>query len=100
MGGPGLEVIKFTFYVFMPMGFMVYFGGPGFYERYVADETYKFNAPPKIKVPTETGDVTRTLAQFKEARELRKRQREEYMKNMDPLNPGRVGSEESPGRLE
>ncbi|KAJ1863076.1 hypothetical protein H4R99_007887 [Coemansia sp. RSA 1722] len=94
MGGPGLEVIKFTFYVFMPMGFMVYFGGPGFYERYVADETYRFNAPPKIKVPTETGDVTRALAEFKEAREQRKRQREDFMKKIDPLTPECVGQKD------
>ncbi|KAJ2782401.1 hypothetical protein GGI15_002934 [Coemansia interrupta] len=92
MGGPGLEVAKFTFYVFMPMGFMVYFGGPGFYERYVADETYKFNAPPKMRVPTEPADISKTLDALKDAREQRRLAREEYMKNLDSQSPGVAGS--------
>ncbi|KAJ2364868.1 hypothetical protein IW150_006368, partial [Coemansia sp. RSA 2607] len=90
--GPGLEVIKFTFYVFMPMGFMVYFGGPGFYERYVADETYKFNAPPKTNVPTEPEKITKTLEALKEAREQRRLAREQYMKNANSQSPGIAGS--------
>ncbi|KAJ1899690.1 hypothetical protein LPJ66_001948 [Kickxella alabastrina] len=77
------DVIKFTFYVFMPMGFMVYFGGPGFYERYVADETYKFNAPPKVKVPTEPKDVMAALEQLRQAREDRKAIRDKYMSEME-----------------
>ncbi|KAJ1926577.1 hypothetical protein FBU59_007301 [Linderina macrospora] len=79
MGGPGLEVAKFTFYVFMPMAFMVYFGGPGFYERYVADEAFKFNPPPKMKMPTEASDVQRALEQLRADREARRIAREAAM---------------------
>ncbi|KAJ1733610.1 hypothetical protein LPJ61_001473 [Coemansia biformis] len=79
MGGPGLEVAKFTFYVFMPIGFMVYFGGPGFYERYVADDVFQFNPPPKYKVPTEKGDIRRALEEFRAAREQRRQMRESTM---------------------
>ncbi|KAJ2746455.1 hypothetical protein H4R27_006370 [Coemansia aciculifera] len=82
MGGPGLEVAKFTFYVFMPMAFMVYFGGPGFYERYVADEAFKFSPPPLKPLPTEPSDIKRALDQLKEARLQRKLMRERVMKEM------------------
>ncbi|ORX74689.1 hypothetical protein DL89DRAFT_264501 [Linderina pennispora] len=82
MGGPGLEVAKFTFYVFMPMAFMVYFGGPGFYERYVADEAFKFNPPPKMKMPTEPGDVQRALDQLRADREARRLAREQVISQM------------------
>ncbi|KAJ2778342.1 hypothetical protein H4R18_004647 [Coemansia javaensis] len=82
MGGPGLEVAKFTFYVFMPIGFMVYFGGPGFYERYVADDVFQFNPPPKQRIPTETGEIRRTLDDLRAAREQRRRMRERVMREM------------------
>ncbi|KAJ2458270.1 hypothetical protein GGF42_002176 [Coemansia sp. RSA 2424] len=83
MGGPGLEVAKFTFYVFMPMAFMVYFGGPGFYERYVADEAFKFSPPPLKPLPTEPGDIQRALEQLREARQQRKIMRERVMREME-----------------
>ncbi|KAJ2683806.1 hypothetical protein H4R19_006956 [Coemansia spiralis] len=76
MGGPGLEVAKFTFYVFMPIGFMVYFGGPGFYERYVADDVFQFNRPPKNELPTEKADIRRALEEFRVEREKRRLLRE------------------------
>ncbi|KAJ2793835.1 hypothetical protein H4R20_006416 [Coemansia guatemalensis] len=72
MGGPGLEVAKFTFYMFMPIGFMVYFGGPGFYERYVADEAFTFNPPPKRIVPSDTSEINQALQKFRQERAQRK----------------------------
>ncbi|KAJ2744674.1 hypothetical protein GGI20_002771 [Coemansia sp. BCRC 34301] len=83
MGGPGLEVAKFTFYVFMPMGFMVYFGGPGFYERFVADDAFRFSPPPLKPLPTEPSDIQRALEQLKEARLQRKIMRERIMKEFE-----------------
>ncbi|KAJ2077386.1 hypothetical protein H4R24_005154 [Coemansia sp. RSA 988] len=84
MGGPGLEVAKFTFYMFMPIGFMVYFGGPGFYERYVADETFTFNPPPKRIVPSETSEINQALHKFRQERAQRKLLRQQdlnYVEN-------------------
>ncbi|KAJ1742251.1 hypothetical protein LPJ78_002884 [Coemansia sp. RSA 989] len=83
MGGPGLEVAKFTFYVFMPIGFMVYFGGPGFYERYVAEHVFRFSPPPKGNLPTEDSDIRKELAKFREAREQRRLLRERVLQGTD-----------------
>lgn len=83
MGGPGLEVAKFTFYVFMPMAFMVYFGGPGFYERFVADDVYKFNPPNKKQdPPTEHNEISRALEDMRTQRGQRKREREQAMEEL------------------
>ncbi|KAJ1776825.1 hypothetical protein LPJ77_003244 [Coemansia sp. RSA 2523] len=82
MGGPGLEVAKFTLYVFMPIGFMVYFGGPGFYERYVAEHVYNFAPPPRRNLPTETSDIKKALEESRLMREQRKLVREQAMKEM------------------
>ncbi|KAJ2162012.1 hypothetical protein GGF46_001004 [Coemansia sp. RSA 552] len=82
MGGPGLEVVKFTFYMFMPIGFMVYFGGPGFYERYVADHVHTFNPPRKQRMPSEPAEISRTLEELKETRRQRKLMRERVLQEM------------------
>ncbi|KAJ2611231.1 hypothetical protein GGH99_008426 [Coemansia sp. RSA 1285] len=82
MGGPGLEVVKFTFYVFAPIGFMVYFGGPSFYERFVAADVYKFNPPPKQKLPTESSDIEKFLELERKARVERRLVREKAMREM------------------
>ncbi|PIA19628.1 hypothetical protein COEREDRAFT_36514 [Coemansia reversa NRRL 1564] len=85
MGGPGLEVAKFTFYMFMPIGFMVYFGGPGFYERYVADETFTFNPPPKRIVPSDTSEINQALQKFRQERAQRK-----LLRQQDLDEPGNI----------
>ncbi|KAJ2762699.1 hypothetical protein IWQ56_004988 [Coemansia nantahalensis] len=82
MGGPGLEVARFMLYVFAPIGFMVYIGGPGFYERYVADDVYQFNPPPKNKLPTESSDIRRALEELQAKREERRLLRERITKEM------------------
>ncbi|KAJ1831104.1 3'-5' RNA exonuclease complex component [Coemansia sp. RSA 2711] len=82
MGGPGLEVAKFTFYVFMPIGFMVYFGGPGFYERFVADHVFQFSPPPKGNMPTERSEISKALEEFRGSREQRRLAREQALRDM------------------
>ncbi|KAJ2091264.1 hypothetical protein IW138_001963 [Coemansia sp. RSA 986] len=82
MGSPGLEVAKFTFYVFAPIGFMVYFGGPSFYEKFVAADVYKFNPPPKQKLPIDTSEIANILEQDKQARMERRLAREKAMREM------------------
>ncbi|KAJ2822467.1 hypothetical protein IWW50_004201 [Coemansia erecta] len=92
MGGPGLEVAKFTFYVFMPIGFMVYFGGPGFYERYVADHVFEFAPPLRRNLPTEESDIKRALREAREVREQRKAQRTKLMQEMDAFKDSSASS--------
>ncbi|KAJ2551501.1 hypothetical protein EV175_003668 [Coemansia sp. RSA 1933] len=82
MGGPGLEVAKFAFYVFAPIGFMVYFGGPSFYENFVAADVYKYNPPPKTKLPTDFSEIERILEQNKQDRLERRLAREKAMLEM------------------
>ncbi|KAI9505186.1 hypothetical protein GGI25_002242 [Coemansia spiralis] len=82
MGGPGLEVAKFAFYVFAPIGFMVYFGGPHFYERFVAPDLYKFNPPPKQKLPTEMAEILKLNEEDRKMRMERRLAREKALKEM------------------
>ncbi|KAJ2847182.1 hypothetical protein IWW36_003983 [Coemansia brasiliensis] len=67
----------------MPIGFMVYFGGPGFYERYVAEHVFNFSPPPKGNLPTEDSDIKKALAQYREAREQRRLLREKALQGTD-----------------
>ncbi|KAG2184738.1 hypothetical protein INT43_000651 [Umbelopsis isabellina] len=71
MGGPRLEVVKFGVYVFFPVGVMLYFGGPNFYEKYVRGinfwpEFEKTHQPPKT-----TDEVRAALDKMKSEREER-----------------------------
>eukprot|EP01147_Barroeca_monosierra_P005184 gene5184-7028_t len=43
MAGPGMEIFRMTFYVFLPIGMFYYFGLPNFYENQVL---------PAFTVPT------------------------------------------------
>jgi protein PET100, fungi type len=35
MGGPGLEIFKFSLYLFVPIAALVHFGSPEWYRTYV-----------------------------------------------------------------
>ncbi|KAI9284452.1 hypothetical protein BC943DRAFT_325674 [Umbelopsis sp. AD052] len=71
MAGPKLEVVKFGVYVFFPVGVMLYFGGPGFYDHYVRGINFwpdfqKTHQPPKT-----SEDVRAALEKMKSEREDR-----------------------------
>ncbi|KAJ2959375.1 hypothetical protein NQZ79_g5158 [Umbelopsis isabellina] len=71
MGGPRLEVAKFGVYVFFPVGVMLYFGGPDFYDKYVRGINFwpdfeKTHQPPKT-----TDEVRAALDKMKSEREER-----------------------------
>ncbi|CAO3686921.1 unnamed protein product [Umbelopsis vinacea] len=71
MGGPRLEVVKFGVYVFFPVGVMLYFGGPDFYNKHVRGinfwpEFEKTHQPPKT-----SDEVRAALDQMKSEREDR-----------------------------
>ncbi|KAH8550930.1 hypothetical protein BGW37DRAFT_496549 [Umbelopsis sp. PMI_123] len=71
MGGPRLEVVKFGVYVFFPVGVMLYFGGPDFYDKYVRGinfwpEFEKTHQPPKT-----SDEVRAALEKMKTEREER-----------------------------
>ncbi|KAG1148597.1 hypothetical protein G6F37_004448 [Rhizopus arrhizus] len=56
MGGPRLEVVKFGFYVFFPVGSMLYFGGPEFYDKFVKGIKFWPDYEKTHKPPTTTED--------------------------------------------
>ncbi|WFC97189.1 hypothetical protein MBRA1_003855 [Malassezia brasiliensis] len=62
MGGHNLEVFRFGFYLAFPLAFMVYFGDPAWYDKYVLPFRDRF-------VPPETG--FRHPRSVEELRELR-----------------------------
>ncbi|CAO3674912.1 hypothetical protein G6F70_001343 [Rhizopus microsporus] len=74
MGGPRLEVVKFGIYVFFPVGTMLYFGGPEFYDKYVKGIKFWPDYETTHKPPTTPEDVKDTLAKLKAEREERWRQ--------------------------
>ncbi|KAI7899651.1 uncharacterized protein BX663DRAFT_554825 [Cokeromyces recurvatus] len=79
MGGPRLEVFKFGFYVFFPVGVMLYFGGPEFYDKYVKgikfwpdiNTTYVSNEDELHKPPSTSEEVKSALDKMKAEREER-----------------------------
>ncbi|KAI9023031.1 hypothetical protein CLU79DRAFT_750045 [Phycomyces nitens] len=74
MGGPRLEVAKFGVYVFFPVGIMLYFGGPGFYDQYVKGIKFWPDYNTTYKPPTTSDEVKASLEKMKADREERWRQ--------------------------
>ncbi|KAL0090604.1 hypothetical protein J3Q64DRAFT_1007721 [Phycomyces blakesleeanus] len=74
MGGPRLEVIKFGVYVFFPVGVMLYFGGPGFYDQYVKGIKFWPDYNTTYKPPTTSEEIKASLEKMKAEREERWRQ--------------------------
>ncbi|KAI8644764.1 hypothetical protein BD408DRAFT_412861 [Parasitella parasitica] len=82
MGGPRLEVVKFGFYVFFPVGVMLYFGGPEFYDSYVKGIKFWPDINTTYKPPTTSEEVKSALDKMKSDREDRWRKAlEEKKKN-------------------
>ncbi|KAG1450943.1 hypothetical protein G6F46_011485 [Rhizopus delemar] len=71
MGGPQLEVIKFGFYVFYPVGTMLCFGGPFFYEKFVKDIHFWPDYETTYQPPKTINDVKSALEILKAEREER-----------------------------
>ncbi|KAL1934054.1 hypothetical protein VTP01DRAFT_6236 [Rhizomucor pusillus] len=71
MGGPRLEVVKFGFYVFFPVGVMLYFGGPDFYDRHVKGIKFWPDYETTHKPPTTSDEVKEALNKMKQEREER-----------------------------
>ncbi|GAN09263.1 conserved hypothetical protein [Mucor ambiguus] len=83
MGGPRLEVVKFGFYVFFPVGVMLYFGGPEFYDTYVKGIKFWPDINTTYKPPTTSEEVRSALDKMKSDREDRWRKALQDKKNSE-----------------
>ncbi|KAF1797604.1 hypothetical protein V8B55DRAFT_1514836 [Mucor lusitanicus] len=83
MGGPRLEVVKFGFYVFFPVGVMLYFGGPEFYDNYVKGIKFWPDINTTYKPPTTSEEVKSALDKMKSDREDRWRKALQEKKNSE-----------------
>ncbi|KAG1123485.1 hypothetical protein G6F42_010505 [Rhizopus arrhizus] len=83
MGGPRLEVVKFGFYVFFPVGVMLYFGGPEFYDNYVKGIKCWPDINTTYKPPTTSEEVRSALDKMKSDREDRWRKALQDKKNSE-----------------
>ncbi|KAI8878854.1 hypothetical protein K501DRAFT_145081, partial [Backusella circina FSU 941] len=71
MGGPRLEIMKFGVYVFFPVGVMLYFGGPEFYDSYVKGIRFWPEYNKTHQPPTTSDEVRSALDKMKAEREER-----------------------------
>ncbi|KAH9951360.1 hypothetical protein B0H21DRAFT_818407 [Amylocystis lapponica] len=81
MGGPNLEVFKFSIYVFFPVAMMLYYGDPDWYNRHVVsykDRIFPPNERLVTKLPTDQGALREELAKIR-ARKLEQRAERERM---------------------
>ncbi|KAI0721542.1 hypothetical protein C8T65DRAFT_735070 [Cerioporus squamosus] len=79
MGGPNLEVFKFSVYVFFPVVMLLYYGNPDWYAKNVLP--YKDRIfPPEHRIitniPTDSTTLKEELAKIKARNMERKAQRE------------------------
>ncbi|KAF8999072.1 hypothetical protein BDQ17DRAFT_1167359, partial [Cyathus striatus] len=79
MGGPNLEVFKFSLYLFVPIAALVHFGDPEWYKRNVLPYRDKLFPPPErltTRFPTERSAVQEELERIKAERIARRVARE------------------------
>ncbi|ORZ13634.1 hypothetical protein BCR42DRAFT_418757 [Absidia repens] len=69
MAGPQLEIVKFGVYVFFPVGVMLYFGGPQFYDNYVKGIKFWPDYNTTYQPPTTSKEVREALEKMKSDRE-------------------------------
>ncbi|KAI9314125.1 hypothetical protein BX666DRAFT_501820 [Dichotomocladium elegans] len=86
MGGPRLEVVKFGFYVFFPVGVMLYFGGPDFYDKHVKGIKFWPDYEKTTKPPTTSDEVRETMNLLKAQREERWRKYREEQQQQSTDN--------------
>ncbi|PFH52385.1 hypothetical protein AMATHDRAFT_2119 [Amanita thiersii Skay4041] len=75
MGGPGLEVFKFTLYLFVPIAALVHFGDPGWYRQTVIPYRNKLFPPEQRTIqslPTDAQSVRAELERIKTERLARR----------------------------
>ncbi|RUP52275.1 hypothetical protein BC936DRAFT_149532 [Jimgerdemannia flammicorona] len=77
MGGPKLEVFKFGVYIFFPVGVMLYFGGPDFYNKFVSHINFWPPVEQTHRPPTTREDIQRELERLRIEREERWRKAKE-----------------------
>ncbi|SHO77519.1 Uncharacterized protein MSYG_1859 [Malassezia sympodialis ATCC 42132] len=62
MAGPNMEVFRFGLYLLFPLGFMLYFGDPSFYEKHVLPLRDRFTPPETgFRQPRSLDDIRETL---------------------------------------
>jgi len=79
MGGPNLEVFKFSLYLFVPIFALVHFGDPEWYRQHVVPYRNKLFPPlerTNQNIPKETAAIREELARIKAERLTRRAARE------------------------
>ncbi|KAF9036706.1 hypothetical protein BJ165DRAFT_1532814 [Panaeolus papilionaceus] len=78
MGGPNLEIFKFSLYLFVPLAALVHFGDPQWYRDVVVPYRKKLfpQADHTPTLPTNQQAVREELARIKAERMLRRAQLE------------------------
>ncbi|KAF8892648.1 hypothetical protein BD779DRAFT_1670314 [Infundibulicybe gibba] len=79
MGGPNLEVFKFTLYLFVPIAALVHFGDPEWYRTHVVpyrDKLFPSEERTNQRIPTDQNGVREELARIRAERQARKAARD------------------------
>ncbi|WFD39990.1 uncharacterized protein MJAP1_002972 [Malassezia japonica] len=62
MAGPNMEVFRFGFYLLFPLGFMIYFGDPAWYDKHVRPIRDRFTPPEtEFRHPRTTEELRESL---------------------------------------
>ncbi|KAF8803529.1 hypothetical protein BYT27DRAFT_7144825 [Phlegmacium glaucopus] len=79
MGGPNLEIFKFTLYLFVPLAALIHFGDPEWYRTTVVpyrDKLFPALDRTNQRIPKDQSGVREELARIKAERLLKQAQRE------------------------
>ncbi|KAL4401161.1 mitochondrial cytochrome c oxidase assembly protein [Malassezia pachydermatis] len=72
MAGPNMELFRFGLYLLFPLGFMVYFGDPAWYDKYVLPHRHRFEPPANEFHPPKTAsDLKKTLDHVRHGESIR-----------------------------
>ncbi|EKM82989.1 hypothetical protein AGABI1DRAFT_97913 [Agaricus bisporus var. burnettii JB137-S8] len=86
MGGPNLEVFKFSLYLFIPIVALVHFGDPEWYRQNVIPYKWKLFPPPERtnqNIPKETLAIREELDRIKSERLSRRVAKEAEVNTRD-----------------
>ncbi|KAF9466417.1 hypothetical protein BDZ94DRAFT_1306404 [Collybia nuda] len=75
MGGPNLEVFKFTLYLFIPIAALVHFGDPDWYRQNVLpyrDKLFPSEERTNQRIPTDQSGVREELNRIRMERLAKK----------------------------
>jgi len=79
MGGPNLEIFKFSLYLFVPIAALIHFGDPEWYRTVVVpyrDKLFPALDRTNQRIPTDQSGVREELARIKAERLVKRAQRE------------------------